>query len=90
MIDTVAPTLTTIMNFAPEKQGFVGFTVRVFAVPLTALRLLNSRAHQKTFMKPEYFHEFQKHAFATSSDTWLSEVHKCMLEAGSRAHSTNE
>ena len=91
MIDTIAPTLTTIINIACEKQGFVGLKVRVFAVTLTALRLLNSRAHLKTVMKPVYFHKLQKHAFATSSDvfTWLSEVHKCMLEAGSRVHQTN-
>ena len=72
-------------------MGLSSSRFRVFALTLSALRLLNSRAHSKTLIKPMCFHQFHKHAFATSSDvfTWFCEVHKCMLEAGSRPNSKN-
>ena len=91
MIDPIASTRTKLWVSPWKNMGLSSSRFRVFALTLSALRLLNSRAHSKTLIKPMYFHQFHKHAFATSSDvfTWFCEVHKCMLEAGSRRNSKN-
>ena len=47
-----------MLSFALKNMGLSGTRFRVFALTLSALRLLNSRAHSKTLTKPMYFNQF--------------------------------